>query len=284
MNLAPTQSTINTVLRSFLLELLPAGTEVFLGQVNRVPEPSAQDFVVFTPLRRDRIETNVDELSGIVFIGSISGTILTVSKMITPSPFGIGIWFEIGVTPIGYYGPVIKVGLPVQGPGINDATTITSLITGAGGVGTYGVAPSQTVASEYMFSGVGTFLQPTQVTYQIDVHGPNSADNAQVISTMMRDDYAVQRFAVITDAALGIGIGFTIGVSPIGEGQQGQSIYPLYADDPKQIPFQNAEQQYEDRWTIELLIQANHTVSLPQPFSFGIDVGVISVDEAYPQS
>jgi hypothetical protein len=51
------------VLRSFLLAILPSVTEVVRGQVNRVPEPSAADYIVFWPLRRERLGTNEDVYS-----------------------------------------------------------------------------------------------------------------------------------------------------------------------------------------------------------------------------
>ena len=109
--------------------------------------------------------------------------------------------------------------------------------------------------------GSNTYMQPSKVTVQLDVHGPNSADNAQIISTMFRDQYAFDAFA-----ASGIA-----------------NVAPLLADDPRQIPFMNAEDQYEDRWIVEAQIQANQTVSsVPQQSFDVIDVTLIDVDASYP--
>lgn len=47
----------------------------------------------------------------------------------------------------------LVVGMGISGPGVTPGTTITALGTGTGGVGTYTISPSQTVASEAM-SGV----------------------------------------------------------------------------------------------------------------------------------
>lgn len=66
-----------------------------------------------------------------VFTGSISGTTLTVSAMSSGT---------------------ISVGQALFGVGITQATVITALGTGTGGVGTYTVNISQTVASEGMNS------------------------------------------------------------------------------------------------------------------------------------
>ncbi len=93
-----------------------------------------------------------------------------------------------------------------------------------------------------------SFMQQTDITFQLDVHSANtldSADMAQTISTMLRDSYATTYFA-----------------------SQNPSIAPLYADDPRQVPFINAENQYETRWIVEARIQANQTVSgVPADFA-----------------
>lgn len=94
---------------------------------------------------------------------------------------------------------------------------------------------------------------------QIDVHGPNSTDNANMITTLFRDEYACISFAAINP-----------------------DIQPLYCDDPKQIPFINGENQYETRWIIEAVIQYNPVTQTPQDFADAVQVGIISVDAAYP--
>ncbi|NIF77439.1 right-handed parallel beta-helix repeat-containing protein [Paraburkholderia sp. Cy-641] len=66
------------------------------------------------------------------FTGSISGTTLTVTDVIIGN---------------------LVVGHTLFGTGVTAATTITALVTGTGGIGTYTVSTSQTVASESMGSG-----------------------------------------------------------------------------------------------------------------------------------
>ena len=75
--LAPDQSAVLKALRTFLLSILPSKVEVILAQVNRVPEPKAKDFVLMTPIRRERLETNVDSAADACVVGSIAGNILT---------------------------------------------------------------------------------------------------------------------------------------------------------------------------------------------------------------
>lgn len=74
-----------------------------------------------------------------VVYGSISGTVLTVTQMLSGDP--------------------ITVGAYVGASGITAGTYITSFGTGAGGVGTYNISTSQTVAAGNVFisnnSGLG---------------------------------------------------------------------------------------------------------------------------------
>lgn len=233
----PTQSNILTALRTFLLSVLPANTEVVRGQDNQVPEPSVNDFVVMTPIIQKRLATNVQTNKDTYFVGSISGTTLTVTSV--------------------SYG-TIAVGQAVFGAA--SGTTITALGTGTGSVGTYAVNVAQTLASGSLASGTVTIMQPVQTTVQIDVHGPNSFDNVWKISTLFRDAYAVNSFAA-----------------------QGFDVTPLYNDDPRQVPFLNENQQIETRWTVDLHMQANQTVSgLPQQFADELNITTTDVEAAYP--
>lgn len=235
---SPTQSNVLTVLRSFLLSILPQGIEIILAQDNRVPEPVGDDFVAMTPLLYQRLSTNVDTYRDSSFTGSIAGTALNVTAV------------ALGT---------LAVGQTVFGVGVDPQTVITALGTGTGGIGTYTLSQSQTVASAKLSSGQELFLQPTKVVIQLDVHGPNSADNAQTISTLFRDDYAFQFFKT-----------------------SGFDVAPLYADDPKQMPFVSGEQQVENRWVIDAAIQANQVVRAPQQFADQLHANPINVEANFP--
>lgn len=220
---SPTQSQIITDLRALLLAILPTGIEVVQAQGNRVPEVQAANAVYITPMGQDRLATNEHTSADCSFTGSISGTVLTVASM------------TLGQ---------IEVGATLFGTGVTDGTTITGLGTGTGGAGTYDVSVSQTVASELMSTGQDSIRQATQQTFQLDVHGPNSADNAQAITTLFWDAYAADFLAA----------------QPAG-------IAPLFASAPHQVPFLNAEQQYENRWVIDLEIEAKPSLQVPQQFA-----------------
>lgn len=93
----------------------------------------------------------------------------------------------------------------------------------------------------------------TSVTMQLDIHGPNGADNAQTIATVWRSGYGCDAID-----------------PPIFQ--------PLYATDGHQAPFLNAEKQYENRWVMSLLLQANVAVSTPMDFADSIGVTIIEAD------
>jgi hypothetical protein len=52
-----------TALRTFLLSILPAGTEVVQGQANRVPMPQGGNFVVMTPMHLQQMAQTVHEVT-----------------------------------------------------------------------------------------------------------------------------------------------------------------------------------------------------------------------------
>jgi len=221
LTVSPTQIEIQIVLRSFLLSILPSGVEVVEGNDNDVAEPSGSAFVIMTTLRRERLATNIGALMDTTFIGVIADTVLTVSEM------------ETGA---------IYVGDQIFGVSLARPTTITS----ENEDGTYVVSPGQTIASQPMSAGKQLITQKTKVTIQLDFHSADvstSADMAQVVSTLLRDPYAIEQFKA-----------------------SGYDVTPLYADDPRQMAFSNTENQFETRYLVEAVFQVNQTVIVPQEF------------------
>ncbi len=231
--LSITQSQIFTTLRNFILSVVPAGVEVFKAQVNRVPEPAGSNYVEMTPMFQERLAYNVDGLIEALFTGSISGTVLTITAV------------ESGT---------LQVGSQLFGATLIAGTTITALGTGTGGVGTYTVNNSQFATGGLLQAGTNSTEQYTEVTVQLDIHGPNSADNTQIITTLFRDQFATQQFE-----------------------QSGFDMAPLYTSDPRQTPFVNGEQQYEERWTVDVALQANPILSVP--IQFAIELGPVALNE-----
>ena len=231
LTVTPTQSDIQDALRSFLLSVLPAGVDAIAGMVNRVPEPAAPNFIVFTCIRRRRIATNLDSFNDCRFTASINGTAMVVTGV------------DVGT---------ILEGAVLFGAGIAAGTTVVS---GPGGVGVYVVAPSQTAPTTTVSAGQANYTQMTEVVFQVDVHSANvldSADMAQTITTMFRDAYATQFFAAANPA-----------------------VAPLLADDPRQMPFLDAEEQFETRWMVEARLQANQTIlGVPAQFADSADLTI----------
>lgn len=144
----------------------------------------------------------------------------------------------------------ISVGATLFGTGVTAGTMITAQGTGTGGVGTYTVSQSQTVSSEILACGSKNMLQPTEVRVQLDIHGPASGDNAAIVTACFRDDFAVQSF-----------------LSP------GFDVTPLYADEAHQMPFLNGEQQIEERWVIDCVMQCSPVLTVPAQFASGLTIG-----------
>jgi hypothetical protein len=166
-----------TVLRTVLLSVLADNVEVILTEINRVPEPAGDDFVLMTPVTRPRLGTNI--------------AIYTDGFPDAPSTVGV--------------------------------------------------------------------RQATQIGIQLDVHGPNSATTTQTITTLSRSMVWCDAFRAVRDG-----------------------IAPLYADDPRQSVFVNQEGQMEVRWTIDLMLQANPTVTLAQEFFSTATVVPQSVAAIFP--
>lgn len=101
-------------------------------------------------------------------------------------------------------------------------------------------------------SGGVTAVQSGQVVIQCDVFGPNSADNAATVTTLLRGLWSTDWFAANAPAG----------------------ITPLFADDPRQIVFQDGEQQSEDRWSIDVNLQVDQTVTTPQDFADVVTVNI----------
>ena len=59
-----TDTQVFTALRAALLLIVPAGTEVVRGEINRVPEVQSADFVIMSPLRRPKLSTPVETWEG----------------------------------------------------------------------------------------------------------------------------------------------------------------------------------------------------------------------------
>lgn len=233
-----TESAIMARLVGFLRPIVAEGTAVVQGQINRVPPPANQNFIVLTPLLRARLSTNLHIYAEAQVTGSIAGTVLTVTE-----------------TLVGHLAP----GLLLAGDGVAPDTTITAVLSGTPGAEQYRVSVDQTVPATTIYAGSKGVAQHTEMTVQVDAFGPASADNAQVIATLWRDEYACESL-LLTDLP----------------------IQPLYCMDPRQLPFWGGENQTINRWSVDLTLQANITTTIPQSFAGAVTVGLLEIDATYP--
>ena len=104
------------------------------------------------------------------------------------------------------------------------------------------LSPPYTVGSK-------TYTQPTQIDVQVDIHGPASSENTQIVLALFFTDDACT---------------FFYNLNP--------DIAPLYSSEPRQIVFVNENDQFEDRWTLDLSIQANIDIVRPQQFAASVDI------------
>lgn len=244
VTVSPTEAQIQAALRSFCLSVLPAGVDVIEELDNRVPEPHASSFVAMTPMRRVRLATNIHLTADCSFTASIAGPAMTVT--------------ELGANNQA----AIAAGTSVVGPGVPLAVITAQTGGTPGGLGTYTVSPSYTAGPATFAAGQLSVVEMVETAIQLGFH---SADNtgsnmAQAVHQMLRDPYAVQFIQAINPA-----------------------IVPLYGSEPRQAPFISAEDQFEWRWVVEAVLQANVTLTgLNQDFVTTLNLTLVDVDVVYP--
>ena len=188
-----------------------------------------------SPLRQARLATNETTYQDNVVTGSIADTTLTVTAV------------ENGALSNGVL--LIDGNYPSQ---VAAGTTIVEQLTGTspGGIGTYEVSISQTLTSRVLYAGVRADLVETELTVQLDIHGPAAGDNAKIIEGLWRSEVASQAFEANQAA----------GVVPF-------SITPLWCDMRGEMPFWNEQSQIEYRWVIDAKMQINPVIGTPQQFA-----------------
>lgn len=134
----------------------------------------------------------------------------------------------------------IVAGVSLWGAGVALGTTIVS-----GNKTDWIISPGgQSVSAEKMAAGSVVLTQSTRVVVQVDVHGSSSFDNKQLLTTVFRSLYGNTWFD-----------------------QNYPGVTPLFAEDAKQVPFLNENQQVETRWTLEANLEIDPSVTLSQQFA-----------------
>ncbi len=97
-----------------------------------------------------------------------------------------------------------------------------------------------------------TVQQSTQFNVQIDCYGALAGDRARVISAMLWTPIAVDAMT--------------------------PNLTPLYGTDPKQTPLVNGEDQYEERWTFDAVMQYNPVITIAQQTASALAITLDNVD------
>lgn len=105
--------------------------------------------------------------------------------------------------------------------------------------------------------GTQAIERGTQWRVQLDFYGDDAADSAAIVAQLVRTPYACEQLAA-------------------------SGMQPLYASEPKQNPLINAEQQYNNRWTVDFFAQFNPVVQVPQDFAAALQIDLVEIDEHFP--
>jgi hypothetical protein len=94
-----------------------------------------------------------------------------------------------------------------------------------------------------------TVNNPSKIGVQIDLYGERSGDFCRAILSAFRSIYCYDNFP--------------------------EGIKPLYPSNARQMPLNDAEEQYVSRWMIVIYMQYNPLVELPQDFPDELEMNLI---------
>ncbi len=239
ITIAPTQSDLQAALRGFLTRILPADLTVIGALDNRVAEPQIGNFVIVTPIRFVRQDTNLDIFQDSTFYATVDGDQMTVT---------------------GFDHGRIELGALLTGAGV-PADTLVLDGPAEGLEGVYTLNSAISIPDTQAFHAGAKILQiNARSTIQLDFHSDDysAAQNAQTAALMLRDLYATDYFA--------------------GLAAPRNRITPMHADEAAQRPFVNDQRQYEWRWVVEAIFQVNQRIVVAQEFAQEVDIDLNLVD------
>ena len=120
------------------------------------------------------------------------------------------------------------------------------------------LATNVTTYQPFIGAGQKEVLTAFRYLIQVDLYGPLSQPWAAQAKGLFRDSYAVDLFP--------------------------SNIVPLFADDAIQLPLVNGEEQWEQRWKMQMSVQYNPLVTASQDFATSLKAEIVSVDVKYPPS
>lgn len=157
--------------------------------------------------------------------------------------------FIAGLLPIERTQIVRGLGnrVPMPLPGFVAMTEISQnrLATNISSYNDYGTATT----------GERAVTMPTQYAIQIDCYGPNAADWAVMLVTMLRDAYGCEAMA--------------------------PEVQPLHADDARAAPLVNGEAEYEQRWIVTAQLQYNPVTTVQQQSAVALAGNSVEIDATF---
>ncbi len=295
--ISQTEARTLTGLRSFLLGVLPAGTDVVRGQDNRVPEPIGADFVVMTPLMQPRLGTNEVTYYDDVFVGSIAGTTLTVyaddpdsyltddadppnlvtddatppAPLTNDDPVGLVLALDLGP------GMVVRDRVAPEDAVVSLRTSSRlSVLTSSG---------SQVTVTTAVVPGTAIVRQLTGTpggagTYEITL---SQYTEPEVMYVGVRQDLVPTEYTIQLDVHGPRSGDSTRIIEGLFRSEYATDfldpygVSPLYCSDPRQAPFVNDQDQVEYRWSLDAHLQVNPTIGTPQEFATEVFVDPLVV-------
>lgn len=103
-----------------------------------------------------------------------------------------------------------------------------------------------------------------EVTIQLDIVGESAFDWCSMIESLWRDEQGCIALAGANNYPS----------SPLCQ--------PLYTQEPIMAPLEDSEDQYEQRWILQVVLQYNPVTTTPLQTADTVELTVINVDEAYP--
>ena len=107
-------------------------------------------------------------------------------------------------------------------------------------------------------SAIG-FTEVRQADIQVDIYGDNAGDRAISLETLFRTGYAY-------DAIKALDV----------------RVAPLYSTEAVQAPMINAENQWQERYTITVSLQVHITIDVPQDYFDAVNFTIEQADKATP--
>lgn len=171
---------------------------------------------------------------------------------------------------IAWLGGVVPSGMPIIRTQVNRAPTPDQDYIAITPITRKRMAFNLTNYQDQGAAGGAQFISdPTEYRLQVDAYGAQSQEIAQAVAMLWRHESACAFFADY--------------VIP-GQSQPSLSLAPLYASEPKQLPFLDGQDAWLWRWSVDLLMQVNFTLTLTQQFADALKADLISVDAVYPPS